>query len=375
MRGSCHDERVSATLPPRAGAGEGIQLESTVSGIAREWDELADRAGAVPFVRPGWIQAWWDAFGSGELRILTLRREGRLAAVLPVRSRLGTLTSTANPETPEFCVLAEDDEAVHALARWLVAGRPRYVSLAFVDATRRDLGACSAAARAARYRVLTRTLTRSPYVTVTGDWQAFERGLQKKFVGDIRRRRRRLEEEGAVALTVSDGSERLDELLEEGFRLEASGWKAERGTSIAARPDAVRFYRSVARWAADRGSLRLAFLRVGERAVAFQLALEEDRVYYYLKGGYDPAYRRFAPGKLITHALLEDAFSAGLASYELLGDAEPWKLGWTSGFREKKLFQAFAPSPLGLLGWSVFAYGKPLARRMRLRRALALLRR
>jgi CelD/BcsL family acetyltransferase involved in cellulose biosynthesis len=23
------------------------------------WDALADRAGAAPFLRPGWIAAWW----------------------------------------------------------------------------------------------------------------------------------------------------------------------------------------------------------------------------------------------------------------------------------------------------------------------------
>src|SRR5207247_10269646 len=68
-------------------------------------------------------------------------------------------------------------------------------------------------------------------------------------------------------LEVVDGSERLDELLEEGFRVEASGWKSRAGTAIASRPDTRRFYTDVARWASDRGWLRLAFLRLGGRAL------------------------------------------------------------------------------------------------------------
>ena len=47
---------------------------------------------------------------------------------------------------------------------------------------------------------------------------------------------------------------------------------------------------------------------------------------------------------------------------EVLGD-ERYKLAFTSDVKDKRRFQAFAPSPLGLLSRTAFTYGRPVARR------------
>jgi hypothetical protein len=58
--------------------------------------------------------------------------------------------------------------------------------------------------------------------------------------------------------------------------------------------------------------------------------------------------------------MLHSAFSRGLARYEFLGDTAEWKVEWTELCRELQLFQAFAPSALGVADWSAFALGRPL---------------
>ncbi len=168
--------------------------------------------------------------------------------------------------------------------------------------------------------MLVRTLARAPYLELEGTWQAYERGLSRNVRSDVQRCWRRLAEAGRVSFEVADGRDRLEALVDEGFGLEAAGWKTARGTAIVSRPETERFYREVARWAAGRGWLRLAFLRVDGQPVAFQYAIEDGGAYYPLKGGYDPRYREFSPGKLIIHATLSRAFSSGLARYEFLGD-------------------------------------------------------
>src|SRR5207253_4308850 len=124
------------------------------------------------------------------------------------------------------------------------------------------LAAFEEAARRARHRLLVRTQQRSPYVVIGGDWDAFCESLDRKEVKEIRRRRRRLEEQGETRFDVEDGSERLDSLLDEWLQVEASGWKGRTGTAVASDPGTLEFYRAIARWAAGRGSLRLAFLRL-----------------------------------------------------------------------------------------------------------------
>lgn len=349
------------------------RLTRDLAALAPEWDELADRTRAMPFVRPGWFEAWWSAFGAGELELLTVRREGRLCGVLPLARKGGSVRSPANWESPDFAFLADGPEPRRELARELLAHAGRSASIQFLAAEGDDLRECRAAAAERRFRTVERTVERSPYLVLEGDFETYFRSRGKNLVDSVRRRRRRLAEEGTVEFEVDDGRERLEQLLREGYALEGSGWKQE--TAIDARDDARRFYDSLTAWAAARGILRLAFLRLAGRPVAFQLALEEHGVFYYYKAGYDPAYQRFSPGKLLIASLLERAFEQGLERVELLGADEPWKLEWMDAVHERRLFQAYAPSATGLAAWAAEAWGRPAARHLRVRRALDLVRR
>ncbi len=364
-----HGAASAATLGAHAGddagevVGESVAFESLGPEVESEWEALADATRASPFRRPGWIAAWWNAFGQGKLELATVRREGRLTAVIPLGRRLGALTSPTNWHTPEFGPVASDRASLRQLAQALFAHPPRRVSLAFLDSESETASCLREAASGRGLRVLERTLTRSPYLEIDQTWPEYERSLSRNVRGDAKRRLRRLQELGVITTDVDDGSERLEELLTEGFRIEASGWKGSARSAIASQPRTEIFYRSVARWAAARGWLRLAFLRLDGVPIAFHYCLEHDGTHYFLKGGHDSDYSKFSPGKVLTHSMLSRAFSLGLSSYEFLGGEDAWKLRWTSSSRQRVLFHAFRPAPDGLLEWSVFNYGRRGARR------------
>jgi CelD/BcsL family acetyltransferase involved in cellulose biosynthesis len=335
-----------------------------LEALSPEWEALAERLQAPPFFRPGWIAAWWRAFGRGRLEIRTERRteDGGLAALFPVSRGRGACASPTNWRSPEFGLLAESASAARRLCASLLGERPRRVSLAFLPPDQAELVRAEAVARG--LRVIQRTLQHSPFVPVAGDWESYRQHLNKGFRDDLERTRRRLAERGAVTFEVSAASEH-ELLLEEGLAVEASGWKGARGSAIRSSPPDRLFYTEVARWAAARGWLRLAFLRLDGRALAFDFSLEHAGVHYLLKTGYDPAFRELGPGRLLREHMLARAFHERLRSYELLGAAEPWKLRWTSATRPRELVQAFRTSPLGLLDWSLFRHGRPLAKRIR----------
>ena len=151
------------------------------------------------------------------------------------------------------------------------------VDIAMIDAGDPLRDALHAAASDAGRAAIDRQVAIQPYVTLKDDSEAYTAGLPRKQRKEIGRRRR-LEAEGELTVHFEDGSERLDELLREGFAIEGSGWKAERGSAIASQPETHAFYTDVARWAAARGWLRLAFLRLDGRALAFDLCIEFGRV-------------------------------------------------------------------------------------------------
>lgn len=341
------------------------EVHASIKPLAAEWDDLADREGAPPFLRPGWFEAWLAAFGRGSLEVFVVRRGDRMAAVLPMARRAGALMALANWHTPLFGALAEPG-AEACLAEALLARRARFLKLAFVDPEAPFIAACREQAADMGRPVVARTIERSPYLRIEGGWDDFQ---QSRLSADRRRtlrnRRRRLMGQGALALEVNDGRADLGRRLEEGFEVEARSWKGDAGTAIGSRPETRRFYSDLAHWAAGRGSLRLAFLRVEGRPVAFEFAIEDGRVHYMLKGGYDRAHARAAPGTLLRVEMLARAFARGLERYEFLGQEEPWKREWTDTSHERAVVQVFGGGGMGRIEWAARTYGRPPAERIR----------
>jgi len=335
-----------------------------VESLASEWEELARRVGAPPYVRPGWVAAWWRAFGAGHLEIRTLRRDGRLAAVLPIARQRGAVRSATNFHTPQSGLLADDCSAATELARTLFAEKPRRVSIASLVPGDAGMQACQRAAEETGYRFVVRPFQRSPYLEIEGDWTGYESRLSRSLLADVRQSWRRLGRQGQVSVEIADGRERLEALLKEAYAVEASGWKGARRMAIQSRPETEGFYTDVAHWAVEENMLRLFFLRLDRRPLAVYYALVENGCCHLLKGGYDPNHRRFSPGKLLMHAVVRHGFETGLSRIEFHGDAEPYKLLWADGVQEQKRFEAFPRSPAGQLAWAALAYGRPAAKRV-----------
>jgi CelD/BcsL family acetyltransferase involved in cellulose biosynthesis len=343
---------------------ESVEVAPELAPLESEWEELAGRIDASPFMRPGWIGAWWRAFGAGKLAVLVLRREGRLAGVLPLARRRGALVSTTNWHTPEFAPLAEDGEALGAMVEAALARTRVRLDLSFLYESS-DVAETSAnVGRAAGFHVLAREAQRSPYLETTGDWDSFRAGLPSRKTSKYRRFRRRLKEQGQVSVEALDGSENLADLVREGLEVEAAGLEGKRGDAILEQPETTQFYNEVAEWAAELGWLRLWFLRLDGKPIAFAYGIEHDGVYWDLKLGHDPGYARFGPGVLLMEARIRHAFNTPLTRFEFLGRAERHKLDWTDALHVKQRLQAFAPTIGGTANRLAWEWGRPVLKRI-----------
>lgn len=342
-----------------------LELHHAIAPLERAWDALVDDAHASPFTRPGWFEAWWEAFGRGALEVYGLRQFGDLVAVLPVSRRHGLQRTLTNFHTPELEIPALGPVSRQALLHRVLDGVRTSFEFGMLTTRTADANAVLAVAREDGLRLLKRTIEYSPYVRIEGDYDAYERTLPQRRRSEMRRRRRRLSERGELTFTVEDGRSRLDDLLAEGFAVEGSGWKTEQGTAILSHPETTTFYRLVAQWAAARGSLRLAFLRLDGRPIAFHFTIEEGGSAYQLKGGYDPAFKELAPGALLVQDMIRWAFGRDLETYEFLGADEAFKLDWTASLRERIALHVFPHSPSGAVAWTAQSYGRPLAKRAR----------
>jgi CelD/BcsL family acetyltransferase involved in cellulose biosynthesis len=340
-----------------------VEVHSEIRAVAEGWDELAGRVGALPWIRRGWMEAWLGAFG-GQPEIYVKTGPHGFDGVLPLVRRGTALFSPTNWHTPAFAAVVTDADTTLDLLDAALRAGPRRLDLRFLPEESVSIKTLLEQAERAGYRAFGRIVMRSPYISLHGSWEEYEKGLARKLRNDLRRCWRRLEEEGSLSVEIETGEHRLDALLEEGFGIEGSGWKDRKGTAIGSQGLTEQFYRAIARWASDEGWLRLAFLRLDARPIAFDFILEVDNVLYDVKGGYSRELARHSPGKILLRELLAQAFGRQVARFEFLGESEPYKLAWTSTTRERWVVQAFSPSFFGLAEWAAFRYGQPLVKKI-----------
>src|SRR5207237_3297082 len=64
----------------------------------------------------------------------------------------------------------------------------------------------------------------TPYIPLPASYEDLLGGLSQKLRANLRRRRKRLEEMGEISIERIEGGAELNRYLEEGFRIEQSGW-------------------------------------------------------------------------------------------------------------------------------------------------------
>jgi CelD/BcsL family acetyltransferase involved in cellulose biosynthesis len=312
--------------------------------LESDWDALLDECDCdLPFLRHDWFRIWWGRFGAGRrLSIVTARRDGRLALALPmVEEREGwfpaprvKLHSLTNAHSFRFQIPLRRGEEGSVRAAWSYLekrNRPwhmlefeRFPTGYPADRELTDV------ARRAGHPVGVWQGGRSPYLTLQGTWESYLGSLKPKFRSNLRNRLKRLQRLGPVSYELVTARGESDAALQDAFAIERSGWKGEQRSAIASNPTLTRFYTEWGGLAADRGWLRLWFLRLGERRVAFEYNLEYKRVLYCMKIGYESELHPFSPGQTLKAAVLERAFREGIREYDFLGVMDEAKRDWTS---------------------------------------------
>jgi CelD/BcsL family acetyltransferase involved in cellulose biosynthesis len=124
--------------------------------------------------------------------------------------------------------------------------------------------------------------------------------LGGKKLKELRRQRNRLAEHGAVTFAVARSIEAVEKAIEVFLALEASGWKARRGTALKQDQGDAAFIRQASRGLAANGQCEIATLNAGETPVAAAIVLRHlDRAFYF-KLGIDERFSKFSPGVQLT---------------------------------------------------------------------------
>ena len=322
------------------------------------WDALVEQANpAHPFLTHDWFATWWAAFGGdSRLHIVVVHEDGRPVAIAPLmrrRSRvLGfgveLIEPMLNDHTPryEFILTSRPNAACRAIWNHLrhEGGRWHMLFARQLPAGSITLETLAQCAEHDGYLVGRRDGDASPVVPFTGTWSRYYATLSRNHRSKINKGLNRLRRVADVRLEVISDPDGVEAALADGIAIEAAAWKARHGTAIGSDPLVRNFYAEFAGRAARSSTLRLMFLNVGGRRVAFAYGLESAQRLFVLKAGYDPEFARYSPYNLLCALVFQHGFERHLEEYEFLGGNEPWKLDWTSHVRKHEWLYVFAPT-------------------------------
>ena len=124
--------------------------------------------------------------------------------------------------------------------------------------------------------------------------------LGTKKLKELRRQRHRLAEHGAVRFEVARTPAEVAPALETFLALEASGWKARRGTALKQDAGDASFVRRATMALAETGQCEIVSLRAGDTPVAAAIVLRHQDRAFYFKLGVDERFARLSPGVQLT---------------------------------------------------------------------------
>ncbi len=277
------------------------------------WRDLSDRA-IEPngYYLPEWESAV-NAFANGRSDVDALvASEGpsRMIGLMPVTSawRAYRLPMpalvTADPYSTLATPLIDRDAADDAVAQLMQNARDAGARALILRDTPIDGAAVSAFTRALdrdglRPHILNSHARACLDATRDAD-DLLREALGPKKLKELRRQRNRLAEHGEVIFSIATESAEIERALETFLDLEASGWKAKRGTALKQDTGDAAFIRRAVTAMAARGNCEVITLHAGDTPVASAVVLRHlDRAFYY-KLGVDERFAKLSPGVQLT---------------------------------------------------------------------------
>jgi CelD/BcsL family acetyltransferase involved in cellulose biosynthesis len=124
--------------------------------------------------------------------------------------------------------------------------------------------------------------------------------LGAKKLKELRRQRNRLAEHGAIRFDVARTPKEIAAAIETFLTLEASGWKARRGTALMQDDGDAGFVRRATVALAETGQCEIVTLHAGDTPVAAAIVLRHQDRAFYFKLGVDERFAKWSPGVQLT---------------------------------------------------------------------------
>ena len=131
----------------------------------------------------------------------------------------------------------------------------------------------------------------------------------------MKRKLRRLSEQGELTFHIYEDEDSLPQALEEFIELEAKGWKGKAGTALKCSAQTSAFARAVFAKSDRHTRTRIDMLRLDGRPISVNITVISGDTAWYLKPTYDERFGKFSPGLLAEIEHLKSVLNDGKIKY------------------------------------------------------------
>jgi CelD/BcsL family acetyltransferase involved in cellulose biosynthesis len=152
----------------------------------------------------------------------------------------------------------------------------------------------------------------------------------------FKRRLRKAETEiGPITLICETNPEAISDYVNLYASMESRSWKGSAGTALTPNDPQSNFYVALLRRLAVNSRARMYILKMGERAVAAQIAIAEDDVLYLLKTTYEPDLMNLGPGVMLQYYITLHSYeqTTRIKRIEFYGPLNQSQHMWITGRR------------------------------------------
>lgn len=329
-------------------------------GLEPVWNGLLDASDlCIPQMTFEWFSCWWRSYGRGSrMLIAVVKEDGVPIAIAPLmRTRMKwhglpvqavTLMANGHSLRSGLILTRHAEEIVEYLLSYLQKLTPHCDLLLldqFVKGSATDRGVRSAIRK---HGMLAAEMPGdlSPYIPVAGSWDQYFKGRSRSFRKKMRVMITEIEKQPGYEVVRADGTN-LPVLFDEMLAISQRTWKYREQTAIVNSDNDTGFYRLLAQAALAKGWLSFWILRIGGKPAAFVFNLEWKGKIFALKMGFNEDFAALSPGKYLDYYTIRHSFENGAFEFDLMGKNEPFKMRWTSAFRDQRKFMIFSPTFYG----------------------------
>jgi hypothetical protein len=337
------DSRATAGRVSAAARIDVLATPESLAATAHSWEELL-QASVAPnvFLTPEWMLTWLDTFGAaGEAHALLVRDEYlSLQGIAPFfRTRLHWgpfalgmcrfLGTGVGADHLSFVSRAGTDITDDVMSRLLREDTCDLLDLAWLE-ERQARRITHAAKRFQRtHGWIIREAAKAPVIRLPATWPAYTKNLGASFRSTIGRYYRKLEREcGPVSVWQVASADEFERAWEKLVHFHQLRWRARGLPGAFANPQYARFHHAFGRAALRRNWLRLYVLEARREIRAVLYCLQYGGRVSYFKEGFDPAYSRYGPGRLLMAHAIRQAIDEAVVAFDFLRGTETHKFHW-----------------------------------------------